>query len=63
MISTVCPGDEGKLPLSFGYHYRHTAEPELTLGGPGLPEFVFIGPTPSQLLDIFGQAIEALRFR
>jgi hypothetical protein len=61
MISTVCPGEEGKLPLSFGYHYRYAEKPELSIGGPELPEFVFIGPTPLQLADIFEEAIEALR--
>ena len=63
MISTVCPGEEVRLPLSFGYHYRHGAKPELSLGGPDLPELVFPGPTLSQLLDIFGKAIQTLRLR
>lgn len=63
MIGTSCPGEKEKTPLDFGYHIQYAQAPELSLGGAGLPYFVFIGSKPSQLADIFRKVIEELKAR
>jgi hypothetical protein len=62
MVSTECPGEEGKLPLVLGYHYGNSA-PELIVGGPTFPDVIFTDVTPSQLAEILVKAIDQLMSR